>query len=151
MNIKSIISTVCAALSEPHTFHFADLAEENLNLTAEHITKPVCLLLPFEAKGNVLQQFGDGMQYDKTYSVSVFLMRKSGLDDTWNQRHDDSISPTTSIIPEFITRINLALPSSAQQIESWNETTDRINMFDANLDGVLATFSIPDIGTYCIS
>lgn len=150
MNIIEILSSVCDRMSERHTFHFGDMYGNNLGLTAKHLENPVLICLPYSVSGVVLQSFDDALQSEQSYNLVLFFLRESELDQPYIERHDAAIQRTLDLIPEFMTRLNAALPKTSTGAENWRVQADKINLFDSNLDGVSVSLSIPVISTYCL-
>lgn len=82
-------------------------------------------------------KFSDTGSETVTYSGKLMLMLSSDVDEEYNDKYEQHIKP---LFDGACATLKDAFSCSDFQLNSW-KTTEIINLFDQNLDGLLITYS----------
>jgi hypothetical protein len=85
------------------------------------------------------QEFDEyGSEETVNYSGTFMLLKSSDFDEGYQERYEDDIRP---LINAELGKLTKSLACTDLTINSWN-TTEIVNIFDYNLDGIVVKFTI---------
>jgi hypothetical protein len=118
------------------TFSFLHSERDWQNLRADEKVFPAVFLdMPVKSTPKIL----GGGAFERSYNVVVLFLYKSNLDDNEDQRYL-SLKKAEAAQREFL----LLLDNDDDNVKSFNalESFQVMNIFDANLDGIVQPFNI---------
>lgn len=135
-DLKEIIEDHCTVLG--WTYSYGNKSNQNL-LSSNLASSEIYLLLdPIRRRKN-FSEYGGLIDID--FSGNLMLLVKSDLDKEYDDKYESYIKP---LITSSIEQLEDAINCSDYTIVSW-ELLDNINDLDANMDGLLVTYTIKKV------
>ena len=124
-------------IAETNNFEFiyARRDFQNLNRGSEDLEKIFLFLDPIQ-KNDQFDEYSNLLS--TSYNGTFMLVKQSKLGDKYQHRFETTIRP---LLEEKLNIITDSFGCTDYSIDSWN-TTEIINVFSQNFDGVIVSYSI---------
>lgn len=119
-------------------FTYARHDYQNLVNDVDNTDKIYLFLDPVQTS-NEFDEYGDLQAI--SYSGSFLLLKSSEFDEGYEERYISHIKP---LIDSALKSITDSLSCTSVGIQSWN-TTEVINLFDMNMDGIVVKYTVLDV------